>query len=195
MTAVVAVVLLHIGLIIAVKTGLTRQVVQMIKGPLDVKIIKEEVIPDKAPPPPPVKIETPPPFVPPPEISIELPPAPPENTIVAVQTPQPRPTEPVVQTVLRTAPKFDGRRSPSTADYYPPSSRRLGEEGTTTVSVCIGPDGRVVGQSKLEKSSGSTRLDEAALKYALRTRWVPGTEAGRPVQACNSFNVKFVLTN
>jgi TonB family protein len=63
------------------------------------------------------------------------------------------------------------------------------------VGVCITPEGRVTGEPKLEKSSGSARLDEAAVKYATKTRWAPATEAGKPVQFCSNFNVKFVLTD
>jgi protein TonB len=71
----------------------------------------------------------------------------------------------------------------------------MGEEGTTSVGICIGSDGKVTGEPKVDRTSGSARLDEAALKYAKRTRWAPATEDGKAVQICSAFNVKFVLTD
>src|SRR5215471_18077305 len=70
-----AVVALHIALGYALVTGLARKVVEVIKQPLETKIIEEmKKPPPDAPPPPPPKLATPPPpFIPPPEINIQAP--------------------------------------------------------------------------------------------------------------------------
>lgn len=101
------VILLHVLIIYALITGLARKVVEVVKGPIDVKII-EEVIKKPPPPPevipPPPKMQTPPPpFVPPPEVVIA--PPPPAPTITAVTPePPPAPQAPVIVKVPEVAP-------------------------------------------------------------------------------------------
>src|SRR5262245_55940512 len=93
------VVLLHVVIVWALITGLARKVVEVVKGPIDVKVI-EEVIKKPPPPPevipPPPKMQAPPPpFVPPPEVVIA--PPPPAPTITAVTPePPPAPQAPVI---------------------------------------------------------------------------------------------------
>lgn len=194
LTAIALVVLLHIAILVALKEGLHRDVMKMIKEPLDVKIIEEEIVPDREPPPPPPKIETPPPFVPPPEINIVLPPEP-VQTITTTQV-KPPPTvapPPRAQPVSRTAP-MAGRGGLSEPEY-PPVSRRLGQEGTVTLLLYIREDGRV-GDAKVQESSGFPKLDEAAVDHARRNwRFVPGKENGKPIAMWHPFKVTFKLEN
>jgi protein TonB len=96
---------------------------------------------------------------------------------------------------VRTAARLDVRHSPSTDEYYPPTSRRLGEQGTAVVDTCFAADGRVSGTPKVQKSSGSSRLDEAAVRWASHARATPATADGKPVPGCVPFAVKFVLTD
>jgi protein TonB len=187
----------HILFVYFLASGLARKAIETIAPPLKTEIIEETQTRDEPPPPPPPEMERPPVEVPPPEVAIDIPV---ETTSTAItdvtNKPAPKaPPPPPPAPVARVAPKFDTRRSPSTDEYYPPTSRRMGEQGTTTVAVCITPEGRVTGDPKVEKSSGSARLDEAAAKYATKTRWAPATENGKPVQFCSNFNVKFVLTD
>jgi TonB family protein len=58
-----------------------------------------------------------------------------------------------------------------------------------------GPDGRVAGDPTVTNSSGTASLDEAAVKWARRARFSPGTEDGTAVQMCFQFNVRFKLTD
>jgi protein TonB len=186
----------HILFAYLLASGLARRAIETIAPPLQTDIIEETTQREQPPPPPPPEMERPPVEVPPPEVSIDIPV---ETTSTAItdvtNKPVPKAAPPPPPPVARTPPKFDTRHSPSTDEYYPPTSRRMGEQGTTTVGVCITPDGKVTGEPKVEKSSGSARLDEAAAKYATKTRWAPATEAGKPVQFCSNFNVKFVLTD
>ncbi|HTT12520.1 MAG TPA: TonB family protein [Burkholderiaceae bacterium] len=93
------VVLLHIIIIYALVTGLARKVVEVVKGPIEVKVI-EEVIKKPPPPPdvlppPPKMAAPPPPFVPPPEVVIAQPPPAPTITAVTPEAP-PAPQAPVI---------------------------------------------------------------------------------------------------
>src|SRR5438445_6682220 len=70
------VILLHVLVVYALVTGLARKVVEVIKQPLETKIIEEvkpPPPPEVAPPPPPKMAAPPPPFIPPPEVQIQQP--------------------------------------------------------------------------------------------------------------------------
>jgi TonB family protein len=71
----------------------------------------------------------------------------------------------------------DARIAPIMATHvtppYPAISQRLGEQGTTILRVEIAPDGSVAGDS-VDRSSGSQRLDQAALDFVKEHyRWQP----------------------
>ena len=72
------VVVFHIVLVWALVNGLARKVIEVVKGPLETKIIQEvKPPPPEAPPPPPPKLAPPPPdFIPPPEV---------DSTVVSIQ--------------------------------------------------------------------------------------------------------------
>jgi protein TonB len=98
-----AVVLLHVLIGWALVSGLARKVVEVVKGPIEVKVI-EEVIkkpppPPEVVPPPPKLAAPPPPFIPPPEIAIAPPPTPAPTISVVTQEAPPAPQAPVIQRV------------------------------------------------------------------------------------------------
>ena len=192
------IVLLHVGMVWALNSGLSQRVVQVVLGPIETRMIDEAPKVDEPPPPPPPKIETPPPFVPPPEVAIDIPmDVAPATAITQTTTTKPvaqPPIQPKAPAVPSTAPKVDPRRPPTKPDY-PASSRRAGEAGTVVLDLYILPNGRV-GDAKVQKSSGFPRLDEAAVKEAKRSwRFVPGTENGKPVAMWHSTKVTFNLTD
>jgi protein TonB len=79
-------------------------------------------------------------------------------------------------------------------DYYPRASLKLQEEGTAIVQVCVTPAGKLDGNPVIRSSSGSSRLDAAALKWAREAlRFTPATRGGVAVAACKGFRVKFTL--
>lgn len=94
----------------------------------------------------------------------------------------------------RVAPRIDVRRSPSTDDFYPASARRAEIEGKTTIRACVAADGRMVGEPTVTESSGTTVLDQAAVAWARRARFTPGTEDGDAVEMCTQFRINFKLT-
>lgn len=72
----------------------------------------------------------------------------------------------------------------SNADYlqnlrpaYPPISRRLNEQGKTTVRVLIDNNGEPL-RAEIATSSDFNRLDEAAVATVMRWRYVPGKRNG-----------------
>lgn len=88
----VSVVLFHVLIVYVLVTGLARKVVDVVRAPIETKVIEEVKKPPPPPEvvlPPPPKLEAPPPpFIPPPEIQIATPP--PAPTITAT-TPTPPP--------------------------------------------------------------------------------------------------------
>ena len=88
-----------------------------------------------------------------------------------------------------------GKNFPNSEDFYPAASKRLGEEGSVSVRVCVGPNGKLAEEPTIQESSGSARLDEGALKLAKAGRYIPGTVDGVPTTDCFPFRVKFELKN
>lgn len=118
----------------------------------------------------------------------DLPPAPDAPTGTA--QPQPAPAVPSVAAAPSPAPAPAAPARVdlpiSDADYlhnpkpaYPPTSRRLGEQGKVVLRVLIGVDGRAQDATVLA-SSGFARLDRAALEAARQWRYVPGKRGGVP---------------
>lgn len=184
------VVALHVVLVYALINGLARKIVEVVQAPLETKIIEEvkPPPPDKPPPPPPPKLAAPPPpFIPPPEIRIDSPP-PAANTITAVSAVKPAVEAPIPKGPPVVAPVGPARTS-AVVDAracekpeYPSQSLRAQEEGLVVLQFLIGVDGRAV-DSKIERSSGYRRLDEAARKGLALCKFKPGTEDGKPVQS------------
>jgi len=190
MLGITIVILLHALIIYALVTGLARKVVEVIKKPIETKIVEEAKPPPppETPPPPPPKLSTPPPpFIPPPEVQIAVPP-PPAATITAVTTTPPPPVAAIVPTApptthapVRIAPVIDAAHSCSKPDY-PPASVRAEETGTVTLRFLIDLDGRAI-KSEVVRSSGHKRLDEAARAALSLCKFKPGTVDGKPEQS------------
>lgn len=75
---------------------------------------------------------------------------------------------------------------------YPPLSRRLGEQGTALLRVDVGADGEVI-QAALERSSGFTRLDEAARSAVTGWRFLPARRGDQPLASTVLVPVSFGL--
>src|SRR5437879_10833509 len=96
--ALVAVGIFRVVLIYALIHGLARKIVEVVRAPLETKIIEEIKRPppeQQPPPPPPPKLATPPPpFIPPPEVQIQVPVQPAPTITAVVQTPPAVPIPP-----------------------------------------------------------------------------------------------------
>ncbi len=172
-----AVVLLHVALAYALVNGLARKIVDVVQQPFETKVL-EETKPkeDKPPPPPPPKMALPPPpFIPPPEIRVDAPAS--ANAITQVSTTKPPAEVPKVATPARTAPVVLARDCQK--PEYPSASLRAQETGLVVLQLLVGVDG-LVSDSRVERSSGYKRLDEAARKALSLCKFKPGTVEGKP---------------
>jgi len=107
------VILFHAFIVYALVTGLAKKVVDVVRAPIETKVIEEIKKPPPPPEvvlPPPPKLEAPPPpYIPPPEVQIATPP-PPQPTISVAPSPTPpapvdiRPQAPVAAPVAPPAP-------------------------------------------------------------------------------------------
>jgi protein TonB len=186
------VVLLHIILFWAISSGLAKKFVKVIKGPVEAQLIEDAKpdIPPPPPPPPPPKSAPPPPppeYVPPVDISVNATTG--ANAIASVSNVPVVQTAPVAQ--VKIAPVINAAVNCPKPEY-PSSSRRNEEEGTVQLRFLIGTDGRVL-ESQLEKSSGFTRLDEAARIALSRCQFKPGTLNGKAEQSWASMKYTWRL--
>ena len=125
----------------------------------------------------PVEVPLPPKFEtiqPPPQ---PLPIEPPAPAPVPAPKPAPAPTPVVSHPLVRPT------ILPGDAPRYPSASIRAGEEGSTSLSVCIDNRGRVA-SARVESSSGFSRLDDAALKWVRKARFKPANRSGQPEAYC-----------
>lgn len=188
-----AIIALHVFIAWALATGLARRAIEVLAPPIQTQIVQEVKPKDLPPPPPPPKFERPPVEVPPPEVNINVPVETNTTAITSVTTrhveapQQARPT--------KVVPGGPGSNFPNTEDYYPAASRRLEEQGTTIVKVCVGANGRLTGEPAVEKSSGSSRLDEGAIRLAKAGsgHYRPETADGKAVDSCFAFGIKFQM--
>lgn len=79
-----------------------------------------------------------------------------------------------------------------TAPSYPPTSRRLGEEGTVVLRVELDEQGKVCA-ARVSSSSGFARLDTAALEAVRNWHCNPAQRAGHPVRSVALQPFKFIL--
>ena len=191
-----AIVVFHILLIYGLKSGFAAKVMDSIAPPIETEIIKEDKKDDTPPPPPPPKIELPPVEVPPPVVDITVPV---ETTTTALSNvtdkplPPAPPPKPVERSVVKVAPGLNKRVTQvDFEEYYPPSSKRLGEAGTSVLNVCLDEKAKVT-DVNVRESSGFPRLDEAAVKVARAYRYTAGTEDGKPVAACFAYRLTWKL--
>ena len=90
----------------------------------------------------------------------------------------------------RTLAKPDYLRNPP--PKYPAESRKLREEGVVLLKVFVTADGRA-GNVQLERSSGYSRLDDAALKAVRRWEFNPARVGPTPVACTVEVPVRFGL--
>lgn len=184
LTGLAFVVVFHVVLVYALINGLAKKIIEVVQAPLETKIIEEvkKPPPDKPPPPPPKMTAPPPPFIPPVEVRIDAPPSP--SAITAVSAVKP----PAEAPVPRPAPVGPSRTSAivdankCAKPEYPPASIRAQETGLVVLQFLIGADSSVI-DSKIERSSGFRRLDEAAKRGLSLCKFRAGTEEGKAVQS------------
>lgn len=175
---------IHVIIISALIVGLSND--QLRKEVMDISasVVAKKAAPKELPPPPPAMVRPPPTIAaPPPQIVIAAPPPVVEAPKVVAPPPPPPPTE--LKSIEKT----------HTLPPYPALSQRMGEQGTTLLKVSIDNTGKVT-DCTVVTSSGSKRLDDAAVEYVKANwRWQPPTQAGKPVAATTEVSVKWDLKN
>ena len=211
-----AVVLLHIGLIYGLYSGLLIRAVELVVPVVVLSQFIEPPKPKEAPPPPPpppppaqikkaitqpqapavvapvpvaISDPTPTPNAPTGSTAPQPAPAPIAAPVAAVATP-PSPAAPAAPAVQLPSSEADYLQNPKPG--YPAISRRMNEQGKTTVRVLIGADGQPQ-RAEIGKSSGYSRLDDAAVATVLRWRYVPGKRGGVPETMWFNVPINWVL--
>lgn len=155
-----------------------------------------EVAPQAFVPKPMIELPSPGPT----QVAIDAPP-PPAPLVQAVapapEAPAPAPASaPAAPAAPSSAPVEGGDLSSQVLSakppVYPVDSRRAREQGTVKLLVLVGPDGRVSDIS-VSGSSGSKRLDQAALSAVRRWRWSPTKRNGTAVAVRGYVTIPFVL--
>ena len=183
----------HVALVWLVASGLGLRVSLDPPPPPFQAVMIEEVRPRVEPPRLPLpptgltinRFDPQPPVIP---LPIEEPPPVETLTTTAIEPPSG-----TISAEPRREPVSTDPRRPLTQPPYPAASIRFGEEGTVTIELRVGVDGRVR-ESRVLRSSGFPRLDAAALEEALRLwRLKPATVDDMPVEAWHSVRVSFRL--
>jgi protein TonB len=135
--SILAVVALHILIGWALVSGLARKVVEVIKAPIETKIIEEikKPPPDLPPPPPPPKMAAPPPPFIPTVTTTPPPPGPPPVYAPPAPAAPPAPPQPAVRREYKAAYRVE--------PVYPRAAQREGLTGTVVARVTVAPSGQV----------------------------------------------------
>ncbi len=76
---------------------------------------------------------------------------------------------------------------------YPRLAKQAGITGTVTIKALVNEEGNVI-KAIVYKSSGTTSLDEAAVKTAYKNNFKPGIQNGRPIKVWVTYEVEFKLS-
>jgi protein TonB len=194
-TGITVVIIMHVLVVYALMTGLARKAIDVIKAPLETKIIEEvkkPPPPDTPPPPPPKMVQVMPTFVPPPEVQISAPAV--QQAVISNTTPQAPPVyappkAPVVQ-AAPAAPPSVGVACPNsqlirTEIKYPPAARKDGIQGDVLVEFTVAVNGEI---KDIDVKSSSNRVFNSVSVNAVRQFKCNGQ--GREVRVQVPFSFK-----
>jgi protein TonB len=191
-----AVVLLHIVIGYALVSGLARKVVEVMKAPIETKIIEEvkKPPPDIPPPPPPKLAAPPPPFIPPPEINIQIPQVTPPPTITTVTTTPPPPGPPpqiVPQVVAPPSPTAIRREYKASYRVDPTYPRQAITQniasGRVVAHVVVAPSGAVT-EVRIVSSQPARIFDREVIRALSQWKFNP-----EPVGFIGEYEIIFNL--
>lgn len=147
--------------------------------------------PPKAPPP----ARRPPVAQPQPVLAVASPAPSNSSFAVAPQPPAP-PAQPIAvapaPVATLVAARFDADYLHNPKPLYPAISRRNGEEGKVLLKVRVSATGTALDVA-ISKSSGFTRLDEAAAEAVTRWRFVPARRGEEAVESSVVVPITFAL--
>lgn len=177
---IVAVVVLHVIIGYALVTGLARKVVEVMKAPIETRVIEEikkPPPPDLPPPPPPKLAAPPPPFIPPPEINIQQPQVAPPPAITTVTTTPPPPGPAPVAAPVQAAPPQPSVRRNFAASHrvepaFPEKARKSGIDGTVVAHVVVQPDGSV-SEVRIVSARPARLFDKEVVRALMQWKFNP----------------------
>jgi periplasmic protein TonB len=182
------VILFHVAVVYALVTGLAKKVVEVIRAPIETKVIEEVRKPPPPPevvvPPPPRLEAPPPPYIPPPEVQIAAPP-PQQPTITAVT-----PTPPPAPVAIVPAPP-----PPAPAPPAPPPAAPPAPPPTVTAGVACSNYTSVMGDAGFPRDAIRQGLDkgEALIQFTLTAsgeiKDIKAVRASHPIFARNSIRI------
>lgn len=187
-----AVVALHVLLVMLALVNWRQGPTLTAPSPLQVRLIEQPAEIERSTPLPPVEFEQPriEPMMP------ELPVIQTEPASTAITVSQPPTASPVrgssAPAPAVTLPSFDADYLSNPAPVYPSVSRRLREEGLVVLRVRVAASGTAVAV-QVERTSGSSRLDAAAVHAVERWRFVPARRGDDAVEAWVLVPIEFEL--
>ena len=195
-TVLIAIIGLHAAIIYVFATGLANRLIPVPQLPFTVDFLRDPPVKEIPPPLPRVDLErTKVEVRHDPDLKIvvdqgiqDLPPEPPTTGPTSLQPPRP-------PTPMKRIAGGPGTGFPNSDDYYPPAARRLNEQGSAAVQVCVDPSGKLTAEPTIAQTSGNARLDEGAIKLARAGsgHYRPTTENGVPVSSCYGYLIRFDL--
>jgi periplasmic protein TonB len=91
-------------------------------------------------------------------------------------------------------PRIDASQANNPAPIYPAVSRRLREEGVVLLEVLVLANG-TVGELRVKRSSGHSRLDETAIRAVKNWHFVAATRANEAIDFWYELPIEFALNN
>lgn len=104
----------------------------------------------------------------------------PSAPVTAPADPKPVVAAPAAEPVSQA--RFDADYLKNPAPPYPPLSRRMGEEGKVILRVSVSASG-TADSVDIKTSSGSTRLDDAAVNTVKRWKFIAAKRGDTPLQS------------
>ena len=189
------------GLMYAIVTGLAYNVIKKTAEDLKTFNVEDQPPPPEPPPPPPPPPKPPPPMTPPPLVQMNAPPP----QIQTVTTPNIPPVAPPVMAPPRPVPPPAPRQSEPKSlvgslqgliqtEDYPPSALDNNEQGTVSVTLTVGPSGRVTGCSP---SGGPSSLQSVTCRLlTARARFSPAQDgSGNPISSTTSARITWRIAD
>jgi len=166
MIGIGSVILLHILLVYALVSGLATSAIDVIKKPLEIKIIAAPLAPPPpptvTPPPPPQLTEPPPPYIPPPLIQVQQPTPPPVFAVTTTVRPtiptKMAPTPALSTNVSVVCPNVSTIAAQLSDSFQEIANGDGIDSASVTVEFSIGSDGQVSGAHVISSNDPDVNL-------------------------------------
>ncbi|MFI5304674.1 MAG: energy transducer TonB [Nitrospiria bacterium] len=205
--AIIVTLIVHVIVAMVIYFFVPQKYAHRNSQPLEVILLTPppQTLPPKPPPPPPrpkqVRVEKPEPKPLPPPIQPVVTPSP-EPEVKSEEPPLPvaPPEEPPLPVLANPVeapivlPEYEAAYLRNIPPVYPPIAKRMRIEGSVRLRVFVSSAG-LPKEIEIVQSSGSTILDDAAVKAVQNWSFVPAKKGTDPVAAWVEIPIKFSLIN